>query len=591
MPVYAFSGEGDDDNITIPGIGDVAIGNLSTSRQYVRLLTCAQVASVHHQALKDDDVDLQICTFVQKHCRPRGGLLNYLELPYCHFDRQPWIGGLFLLLWTFVLLVWLTAQVPFLIPSLNTMSKICNMSQAVAGVTFLAFGNGCADLFSMLAATLSGPGGMELAVGEVLGNGMFVFCGVQGVIALVTPFCVNSLEYIRDCIFYAVSVIAVAVVLLDGQIVVWEGVVLCALYVIYVLVVLHYDPVLKSLGFETAAPEVVSGEDGDTSPVKPYDVSGAHGTKDETQRLKQYMRLLDAGDSPLSLLFQFLMPFDWEWFLALPWYRQAYEILKIPTVILLKVTIPVVDQELPNEGWIRPVATLQMFCFPLLFTGFTLLQDLPASWLTALVLVIAWGVTICVSALLATMVWISSVGNEKPEFWQWMGFIGFVGALMIIYTTAKEIVNVILAFGVVFEVGTLLLGVTILAVGIGMQDLVTCVGVARAGYATMAASACVGCALMNIFVGLGLSGIMGPLLVEDPYRLYISVQLLCCLGFMLLSILVALITMSAYGWQAGRVFGVGQVVLYVLFIVASVLIDVFGADAGNSLVARSWDES
>ena len=213
MPVYAFSGEGDDDNITIPGIGDVAIGNLSTSRQYVRLLTCAQVASVHHQALKDDDVDLQICTFVQKHCRPRGGLLNYLELPYCHFDRQPWIGGLFLLLWTFVLLAWLTAQVPFLIPSLNTMSKICNMSQAVAGVTFLAFGNGCADLFSMLAATLSGPGGMELAVGEVLGNGMFVFCGVQGVIALVTPFCVNSLEYIRDCIFYAVSVISVAVVL------------------------------------------------------------------------------------------------------------------------------------------------------------------------------------------------------------------------------------------------------------------------------------------------------------------------------------------------------------------------------------------
>ena len=41
--------------------------------------------------------------------------------------------------------------------------------------------------------------------------------------------------------------------------------------------------------------------------------------------------------------------------------------------------------------------------------------------------------------------------------------------------------NVILAFGVVFQVGSLILGVTILAIGIGMQDLVTCVGVARAG--------------------------------------------------------------------------------------------------------------
>jgi Ca2+/Na+ antiporter len=54
-------------------------------------------------------------------------------------------------------------------------------------------------------------------------------------------------------------------------------------------------------------------------------------------------------------------------------------------------------------------------------------------------------------------------------------------ALIWIYTTAKEIVNVILAFGVVFQVGSLILGVTILAIGIGMQDLVTCVGVARAG--------------------------------------------------------------------------------------------------------------
>ena len=59
-------------------------------------------------------------------------------------------------------------------------------------------------------------------------------------------------------------------------------------------------------------------------------------------------------------------------------------------------------------------------------------------------------------------------------------FVFLYAALIWIYTTAKEIVNVILAFGVVFQVGSLILGVTILAIGIGMQDLVTCVGVARA---------------------------------------------------------------------------------------------------------------
>jgi len=158
VPVYVFSGDGDDANMTIMGIGDVAIGNLSTSRKYIRLLTCSQVASVHNQLVGDAENEVEVCKFVQKHCKPRGGLLNYLELPYCYFDTSPWSGGFFLLLWTGVLFVWLTAQVPFLIPSLSTMSKVCSMSQTVAGVTFLAFGNGCADLFSMLAATLSGPG-------------------------------------------------------------------------------------------------------------------------------------------------------------------------------------------------------------------------------------------------------------------------------------------------------------------------------------------------------------------------------------------------------------------------------------------------
>jgi sodium/potassium/calcium exchanger 6 len=320
-------------------------------------------------------------------------------------------------------------------------------------------------------------------------------------------------------------------------------------------------------------------------------VTAAHG--DEAKRLqemlKQYKRLLDESDSPLSLLWQFLIPFEGEYFAALAWYEQVYEVLKVPIVILLKLTIPIVDQELPNEGWIRPVATLQMFFFPLLLTGFVLVQDLgwlPDGWLSLSALAMVWGVTLCVSIAVATLVWTSSVDNKEPEFWRWMGFVGFVGALMIIYTTAKEIVNVILAFGVVFEVGTLLLGVTILAVGIGMQDLVTCVGVARAGYATMAASACVGCAMMNIFLGLGLAGILGPLLVEDPYRLYISVQLLCCLGFMLVSIIVAILTIVAWDGQAGRVFGVLMVSLYVLFIVISVIVDVFGADVGNSLVER-----
>ncbi|EKX33504.1 hypothetical protein GUITHDRAFT_51096, partial [Guillardia theta CCMP2712] len=139
-----------------------------------------------------------------------------------------------------ILFVWLTAQVNFLIPALNTISDLCQLRQSVAGVTFLAFGNGCADLFSMLAATLSGPYGMELAVGEVLGNGMFVFCAVQGIIAILSPFKMHSGEYVRDCLFYTISIFFTMIILVDKKIDFYEGVACILIYVCYVLTVLYF---------------------------------------------------------------------------------------------------------------------------------------------------------------------------------------------------------------------------------------------------------------------------------------------------------------------------------------------------------------
>jgi Ca2+/Na+ antiporter len=44
--------------------------------------------------------------------------------------------------------------------------------------------------------------------------------------------------------------------------------------------------------------------------------------------------------------------------------------------------------------------------------------------------------------------------------------------------------------------------VQILAIGIGMQDLVTNIGVAKAGLSRMAAVACLGSPLLNVQMGL-----------------------------------------------------------------------------------------
>ena len=81
---------------------------------------------------------------------------------------------------------------------------------------------------------------------------MFVFCGVGGLIAIVNPYSVRPIDFLRDCAFYACSILFTACILLDGMIVVWEGVLMCMLYVVYVVVVIYNDELLQMLGEEEA---------------------------------------------------------------------------------------------------------------------------------------------------------------------------------------------------------------------------------------------------------------------------------------------------------------------------------------------------
>ena len=77
----------------------------------------------------------------------------------------------------------------------------------------------------------------------MLGNGMFVFCFVQGVVACVAPFVVDNIEYGRDCAMYLLSALFTLYFLLDGKIVAWEGGAMLLFYALYVLMVFYFDTV------------------------------------------------------------------------------------------------------------------------------------------------------------------------------------------------------------------------------------------------------------------------------------------------------------------------------------------------------------
>lgn len=72
------------------------------------------------------------------------------------------------------------------------------------GVTLLAFGNGCPDIFSSIAAASDDR--PELIVGELLGAGIFCTSIVSGLIFIHGDFKLACRPLLRDTTFYLLAV-------------------------------------------------------------------------------------------------------------------------------------------------------------------------------------------------------------------------------------------------------------------------------------------------------------------------------------------------------------------------------------------------
>lgn len=77
----------------------------------------------------------------------------------------------------------------------------------------------------------------SLAVGELLGAAAFIVSVVAGSMALISPFKVPKVSFLRDVGFFCGAVIFLVIILADGRLQLWESFALMGYYVIYVLAV------------------------------------------------------------------------------------------------------------------------------------------------------------------------------------------------------------------------------------------------------------------------------------------------------------------------------------------------------------------
>ena len=188
-----------------------------------------ECADVHHA--------VDQCAFIKENCVDEdAGLIPYLRFYYCGAGQVKGLALILLVVWLGLLFTTIgIAASDFFSVNLSTISTILGLSESLAGVTFLAFGNGSPDVFSTFAAMNSNSASM--AVGELIGAACFITGVVAGSMALVREFRVDKKTYGRDIGFFIVAIGFTMFFLADGSLHLWECSLMIGYYVIYVLTV------------------------------------------------------------------------------------------------------------------------------------------------------------------------------------------------------------------------------------------------------------------------------------------------------------------------------------------------------------------
>ena len=178
------------------------------------------------------------CAWILESCEDQdSGLLSYLELYYCKIPQAKPLAMVIMLLWLSILFITIgiTASDYFCI-NLSTISTLLGLSESVAGVTLLAFGNGSPDVFATWAAMSTNS--ESLAIGELIGAAGFITGVVAGSMAIIRPFKVAKSSFMRDLGFFIVAIAFSFGFLIDGHLELWESIAMVAFYFFYGIVVI-----------------------------------------------------------------------------------------------------------------------------------------------------------------------------------------------------------------------------------------------------------------------------------------------------------------------------------------------------------------
>eukprot|EP01004_Peranema_trichophorum_P002562 NODE_1610_length_1885_cov_252.028944_g1360_i0.p1 GENE.NODE_1610_length_1885_cov_252.028944_g1360_i0~~NODE_1610_length_1885_cov_252.028944_g1360_i0.p1 ORF type:complete len:561 (-),score=76.51 NODE_1610_length_1885_cov_252.028944_g1360_i0:148-1830(-) len=489
-------------------------------------------------------------------------ILGYLDGDQCSRNFHPFVASV---LWTLGIL-WMFLAIAivcddFFVSSLEAISEALNLSDDVAGATFMAAGSSAPELFTSVAGVFfvkdivnDNPG-----AGTIVGSAVFniaIIIGASVICAGVTL----ELDWwplARDGTYYIIAVLLLITsfsVTTPNQVDWWEGGILVLFYLGY-CTLMKYNQKLSDYIKSKRPPKataqlmddipltnVASQDLPDRTPADEENPNDDRRRRTSSLLTRQYANRVHLSKKPEKLSSPEVE--------RTPSFRSA-----AVAVMAIERMKSLTDDKKTTGAPQRVEAEVQT----------DPIEEEEEGVIKKLLYVLSWPFIILFKY---------TIPDCKSDRWKKYYMLSFFVSIFWIAAISYIMVEFGIKMGRCFHLSTNLMGLTVLAAGTSVPDCLCSMLVAKNGQGNMAVSNAIGSNVFDILLGLGLPWLLSGTVVRPGIALPISTEGLLAYTLMLFAVLFIFLGLVRFSkWSLKVWHGYVFFVVYGIYCVVAISID------------------
>lgn len=431
------------------------------------------------------------CNKLASICGENQEIFNFFKIYLCDIDENlyftiPLIILILVILFKFIC----TAVEEYVAPAIVYLSEYLNLTESLAGVTLLAFANGAGDVLTAIVASDSKEG-ISYNVGALYGAGLFVLTLVVALTIKNSPkkIIVSKSLIFRDIGFYLLATVITVIFAITGKLTWWTSVMMLLLYLCLVIFVVIQDCLEKS--------KIHTKEEIETEIHEIEDNLSVNEDVEKNNLLKNLLNKkkdgnLDILRAAITKVYHDILKHKKE-------ARKSEEgciikfidIIDFPFDWLRKLTIPPCEEDHYNH--------LYTILWPFLGITFILYNFITTPWPIYLY-------ALPVSCVISFLFWKFKPEEKKiPKYFIIIDLIAILCGVLWTKIACGLLVDLLSFVGVLTNLSSTYLGLTVIAVGNALPDGLTTIAIAKKGQAVMGLTGGIVGQLFGLLVGFGVS--------------------------------------------------------------------------------------